>query len=84
MFYKGNLLYSEFDRIFHDLFKRRSEASKDILLTLIKNLVQRSEDVFEFLNMKKSGVFSDYIAGFDLGGINQRNLFAWNISDGKI
>lgn len=82
-FTKGNLLYSEFDRIFHDLFTRRSETYKDILLTLIKNPRSALEDIFESLNMKKSGVFSDYLQDLISAGFITRD-YTWNISDGKI
>ncbi len=82
-FTKGNILYNEFDRIFHDLFSRRSDTYKNILLALIKNPHATLEDIFKFLKMKKSGVLSEYLEDLILAGFITRD-YSWSIRNGKI
>ncbi len=81
-FVKSGFLYKEFDKIFHDLFGKRSEIYKEILLCLISNPFAELEDIFKYLKMKKSGVISNYLKDLIMAGFVRQD-FTWIIHNVK-
>lgn len=80
-FQKEGLLFGEFERIFSDLFSKRSEIYKKIVLCLAQG-AKELEDIFKSLKMKKSGVISDYLDDLIHAGFVTRD-FTWNIRNEK-
>jgi AAA+ ATPase superfamily predicted ATPase len=75
------LLFNEFERIFSDLFYRRTATYKKI----VSRLAQGSCDfqaVCKALEIEKSGVVSEYLADLEETQYIQRH-HSWNIKDGK-
>jgi AAA+ ATPase superfamily predicted ATPase len=91
-FEPGGFLFTEFDRIFSDLFNKRSSLYKQIVLSLVTGPKERKE-IAEFVGLKLGGVLSDYLedlvqAGFitrhptwSLSQTKQSNLILFRLSD---
>jgi AAA+ ATPase superfamily predicted ATPase len=81
-FVPEGFLYREFDNIFNDLFSTRSGIYKTILEALLKNPNSSLDDIFEFLNRKKSGVLVEYLEDLNQAGFVSRD-HTWSLRDGR-
>jgi AAA+ ATPase superfamily predicted ATPase len=81
-FIKEGVLYNEFNQIFTDLFGKRSELYQKILNTLISKPMSEMKDIFEILNIEKSGVYSGYLYDLIEAGFVSRH-YSWEIKTGR-
>lgn len=77
-FQKEGFLFSEFDRIFSDLFKRREESFRKILMRLVHGNADMAE-ICKALGMEKGGTVSAYLEELVSIGYVARD-FSWNLS----
>lgn len=80
-FRKGGLLVEEFDRVFSDLFLKRSLRYKQI----VKRLVEGSaalDQICSAINLEKGGSISDYLEDLVETGYVVRDR-TWNIKNSK-
>jgi len=81
-FLREGYLFREFETIFHDLFSGRSTIYQNILEGLIKNPHASLDDIFEYLNRKKTGVLIEYFDDLIQAGFVSRD-HTWNLRDGR-
>ncbi|NGX51299.1 MAG: hypothetical protein K1060chlam2_01164 [Chlamydiae bacterium] len=80
-FKETGLLFSEFERIFNDLFSTRSNTYKEILLKMSdKSLFLR--DVYELLKVQPSGSYAEYVDDLVQAGFISRD-YTWDLKSGK-
>ena len=60
-FYEEGLLFNEFDRIFHDLFSRRSKIYKEIAKLLVENHSLNQKEICKRLGRSSGSVMSAYL-----------------------
>lgn len=72
-FIKEGLLFSEFDRIFDDIFSQRSKVYKEIIQTLVHGSKTLTEICAE-LKRPKSGVMSGYLDDLTEAGMLSHDL----------
>ncbi len=82
-FSKEGLLFNEFDRIFHDLFSRRSNTYKDIVETLTNRLSLEQSEICSLLQRTKNGVLSEYLNDLCEAGFLSAD-FTWDLKTTKI
>ncbi|MBF5059062.1 AAA family ATPase [Candidatus Neptunochlamydia vexilliferae] len=92
-FSEEGLLFNEFNRIFHDLFSKRSKAYKDIVESLVNTLSLSQKEICQSIKRGNGRVMSEYIkdlteAGFisadftwDFKTTKQSNLRKYRLSD---
>ena len=73
---------SEFDHIFHDLFGRRSDIYKKIVLFLGEGAAEYSA-ISSHLNYVSGGPLSEYLDDLITAGFLSRD-FTWDFSSGKL
>ena len=81
-FEKEGILFKEFDSIFSDLFSKRSEFYKHIVLGLLQHPLATLEDVYQFLKVEKSGKVGEYLNNLIDAGFLRR-YYTWSLSGGK-
>lgn len=81
-FRKGGLLVEEFDRIFSDLFLKRSERYKQIIKRLIDGQASLDE-ISDALNFEKGGTISEYLEDLIETGYVSSD-YNWNITKGVV
>lgn len=81
-FTEGGFFFDEFNKVFTDLFSRRGEIYKNILLCLIQHPHATLNDIFEFLNMKRTGTMSQYLEDLITAGFIRRD-YTWSIQSEK-
>jgi uncharacterized protein len=74
----GGLLLKEFDRIFHDLFGKRSTVYKKIVETLVKKSQNRA-DIAKATKLPENGIISDYLRDLLEAGFISRD-YAWDLN----
>lgn len=82
-FIKEGFLFNEFDRLFHDLFGKRSDVYKNILIKLIERPQATLQEIFSDLEIKKSGTIVLYLEDLIEAGFVQRH-YTWSIRTDKI
>jgi AAA+ ATPase superfamily predicted ATPase len=80
-FSRSGILFDEFENIFSDLFDRRKELYKKIVLILAHGAKDQME-ICEALGLKVGGDISAYLKHLIESGFVQRD-YTWNILDGK-
>lgn len=80
-FQKGSILFKEFERIFSDLFSKRTEKYKRIVKTMAKG-PQDLNSICDKLRIKKGGEMSHCLEDLIETGYVARD-FTWNLKDGK-
>src|SRR5205085_8587095 len=80
-FTKGGTLYKEFDKIFNDLFGKRSPIYKNILECLVPSPLSL-EQIFECLQISKSGTIKEYLDDLIESGFVQRD-YCWSLKTKK-
>jgi len=81
-FSSSGLLFNEFDRIFDDVFRRRSPAYKTIVLSLVTGPRSFSE-ICKATKFEPSGVVTDYLSDLCKSGFLAQD-HAYNIGTGKL
>ena len=81
-FVKEGVLFGDFEKIFNDLFTKRAETYKAILLCLIQKPQAELNDIFQCMKIKKTGVISSYLEDLITSGFVQRD-YAWSIKTMK-
>lgn len=79
-FSPNGVLFKEFEKIFSDLFNKRSEIYKNIMSTLVDRGRSQSEIILA-LKTTKSGRFADYMNDLVVSGFVEHN-FSWNLQEG--
>lgn len=80
-FSPSGVLFQEFEKIFSDLFNKRSGIYKNIMLTLVEQSKSQTE-ILKDLNMAKSGRFGEYLNDLVLSGFIRKD-YIWSIKSGK-
>ncbi|MCX6722552.1 MAG: ATP-binding protein [Candidatus Staskawiczbacteria bacterium] len=80
-FTEGGVLYNEFDTIFNELFKKRSEVYKKIILALVNGPLEFA-DIYKKIGYEKSGKISTYLKDLSSAGFIQSEC-SWHIKSGK-
>ncbi len=80
-FSPNGVLFQEFEKVFSDLFDKRSTVYKNIMMTLVDHGKTQAE-IIQSLNMVKSGRFSDYLNDLVLSGFIRQH-YTWSIKTGK-
>ncbi len=82
LFYrKEGLFFTEFDRIFSDLFAKKSPVYKKLVQRLAEGPAEL-EDIYHALGKAKSGIYSEYLEDLQKTGYVSRD-FTWGIKEGK-
>ena len=76
------VLFDEFEKLFSDLFSRRCERYKKILLYLA-NKSASQENISKHLDLKKSGDVGEYLDELQKSGFVSRD-YTWNIKEGEL
>ena len=82
-FLKSGLLFNEFERIFHDLFSKRSEMYKKIVLALSHHHAMSQEEISKKIGIRSGKTFSDYLKDLSEAGFISAD-FSWDIRSSKI
>ncbi len=80
-FRKDGVLFNEFDRIFHDLFEKRSPMYRSIVEALANRPMEFS-GVCQVLKFPKSGTLSEYLNDLIAAGFVTRD-YTWSVKSGK-
>lgn len=80
-FRNDGVLFNEFDRIFHDLFDKRSEIYRPIIESLVSGPLEFNA-ICQALNYPKSGTMSEYLDDLIESGFISRD-FIWSIKSGN-
>lgn len=80
-FKKSGFLVSEFDRIFEDIFGRRSSVYQKIVYSLIQGPKTQSE-ISSNGNLPINRVFSEYLKDLELAGFIRKET-GWDLKTGK-
>ena len=81
-FVKDAILANEFNRIFSDVFGRRSGIYLEIVRTLL-NQSLTMEEITSQMSRKKGGDMSKYLNDLVLAGFLRRD-YAWDLKTGKV
>ncbi len=81
-FNKNGILFSEFDKIFNDIFFRRSPIYKQIILSL-SNGPKSLNEICKTIKNHPNGVMSEYLSDLEMSGFISKN-YRWNIKSGKV
>ena len=74
------LLYNEFDRIFHDLFQKRSQIYKNIVGALAARASLTQLEICHKIKRKNGRAISDYLADLTSAGFLESHT-SWNIQE---
>ena len=80
-FQKEGFLFNEFERIFSDLFSKRSVIYKTIVQRLSEGPCELS-DIYTALKVEKNGVVSGYMGDLITAGLVSHD-FTWHLKTGK-
>lgn len=81
-FSSNSPLLNEFERIFSDIFGKRSELYKNIINKLVAGPASQDE-ILASCGRSKTGDFSEYLKDLDTAGFISRD-YTWYLKDGKI
>jgi uncharacterized protein len=81
-FTRGGILVDEFDKIFHELFEKRDDIYKKIIIALA-NGPRSFNEISEEINYPKSGRLSEYLDHLiDSGFLSKDNT--WSLKTGEV
>lgn len=81
-FDSSGLLFSEFDKIFTDIFSKQNQMYKRIIECIVDGRYEL-EAISKKLEIEKSGVLSEYLNNLILSGFVKRD-YTWNLKNGKV
>lgn len=82
-FTEEGLLYNEFDRIFHDLFSRRSKAYRDIVQLLVERHSLNQKEICNGLGRRSGSLMSDYLNDLVTAGFLSED-YSWDFKSQEI
>jgi len=82
-FTDSGLLFTEFDKIFHDLFSRRGRIYKKIVQLLVDNHSLNQEEICKGLKRKRGRAISEYLADLVTAGFLTDD-HSWSLRTHKI
>lgn len=82
-FEKSGFLFHDFERIFHDLFSRRSETYKKIAWGLSSRHSMTQEEISKEIGIKTGKTFSDYLKDLGEAGFISAD-FSWDVKSGRV
>lgn len=82
-FSDSGLLFNEFDRIFHDLFARRSALYKKIVEVLVETSSMNQEDICKKINKKRGRAISEYLSDLVTAGFLAEDN-PWSLKTHKV
>jgi len=82
-FSQSGLLFNEFNRIFHDLFSRKSKAYKKIVEVLSENHSMHQEDICKCVGRPNGRVMSECLKDLTEAGFVSAD-FTWDIKTSKV
>ncbi len=80
-FTKSGFLVKEFEKIFHDLFNKRSVIYRKVIEVLVDQPMEY-QDLCEKLEYRTSGRLSEYLNNLVLSGFIRRD-YAWQVGKGE-
>lgn len=80
-FTKGGSLTNDFDRIFHELFEKKDELYKKIIMA-VKEKPANLEEISEKSNYAKSGRLKDHLQNIIKAGFLSQD-YTWSLKTGK-
>ena len=80
-FKETGILFSEFERIFNDLFSTRCESYRKILLKMCDQSLYLKE-IYDILGVAPSGSYADYLDDLEQAGFITRD-YTWEIKSEK-
>lgn len=80
-FTKGGVLANDFEKIFHDLFNKRSPVYRKLVESLVDQPLEYGE-LCEKMGYKNSGRFSEYLNNLVLSGFIRRDPL-WQVGKGE-
>lgn len=80
-FQKGGFLVDEFEKIFSDIFIRKTDYYKRIIKALV-NGAKEQYQICEALSIERYGRISEYLHELELAGFVSK-FHAWNLKTGK-
>jgi AAA+ ATPase superfamily predicted ATPase len=80
-FHADGILVEEFQRIFHDLFKKRTPLYREIVLAIAEKKLTQAE-IADKLNYSNSAQLSDYLHDLETAGFIAKDK-AWSFITGK-
>ena len=80
-FQKEGFLFNEFERIFSDLFSKRSTTYKTIVERLAEGACEL-KDIYVALNVEKNSLVSEYMEDLVTAGFVSRD-FTWHLKTGR-
>jgi AAA+ ATPase superfamily predicted ATPase len=81
-FLPDSFLVNEFERIFSDVFGKRSHIYREII-TFLAQGISDQERIFKYFQKEKTGTFSEYLHDLILAGFLSRD-YTWNIKTTKM
>lgn len=81
-FSRGGILVDEFDKIFHELFEKRDDIYKKIIIAL-ENGSRSFNEIAEEINYPKSGRLAEYLEHLIDSGFLTKD-FTWSLKTGEI
>jgi len=82
-FSEEGLLFNEFDRIFHDLFSRRSEVYKKIALLLVETHSLNQKEICRGVGRSSGSVMSEYLNDLVTAGFLTED-HSWDLKSHEI
>lgn len=82
-FIQDGILVYEFKQIFTDIFGKRSEVYKAIIMALLEKPLMNLTDIYSALKIGKQGVISDYLDDLEQAGFVKRD-YAFNFKANKV
>jgi AAA+ ATPase superfamily predicted ATPase len=79
-YHKSGLLFSDFAKIFNDIFDKRAKTYKNIVKTLTHNKLNLKQ-IASKIKMQKSGTLSHYLADLVLAGFLEK-AYIYNFKSG--
>ncbi|ETR73618.1 MAG: ATPase family protein [Candidatus Magnetoglobus multicellularis str. Araruama] len=80
-FQKEGILFNEFNRIFSDLFNRRSNIYQKIVYSLVQNK-NNLQSICDAIGIQKSGVISEYLNDLITAGFLSKD-YSWDLKTQK-
>jgi hypothetical protein len=81
-FLPHGILFEEFEKLFSDLFSKRSPKYRKIIRCLANGPAQQ-EEILNYLGLKQSGDLSEYLDELIKAGFISRD-YTWRINDGQL
>jgi uncharacterized protein len=82
-FSQNAALFTEYDRVFADVYDKRSEIYTRIVDYLVSHSPALQEDISQYCGLPQNGELSEYLNDLELGGFIARD-YTWSLKTKKI